>query len=64
MRKQKGGPSRRHHDGRHTGRAAVLDALDQTLIPGSQNAELEALLQQARPAFAAHLEVAAVDTVV
>ncbi|MGH7527152.1 MAG: DUF4142 domain-containing protein [Gemmatimonadales bacterium] len=37
---------------------AVLDALDQTLIPGSQNAELKALLQQARPAFAAHLELA------
>ncbi len=34
---------------------AVLDALDQTLIPGSQNAELKALLQGARPAFAAHL---------
>jgi putative membrane protein len=35
---------------------AVLDALDQTLIPGSQNPELKALLQGARPAFAAHLE--------
>lgn len=35
---------------------AVLDALDQTLIPGSQNAELKALLQGARPAFVAHLE--------
>jgi putative membrane protein len=34
---------------------AVLDALDQTLIPGAQNAELKALLQGARPAFAAHL---------
>jgi putative membrane protein len=34
----------------------VLDALDQTLIPGAQNAELKALLQGARPAFAAHLE--------
>jgi plastocyanin len=28
---------------------AVLDALDQTLIPGAQNAELKALLQGARP---------------
>jgi putative membrane protein len=35
---------------------AVLDALDQTLIPDAQNAELKALLQSARPAFAAHLE--------
>ena len=35
---------------------AVLDALDKTLIPGSQNPELKALLQGARPAFAAHLE--------
>jgi putative membrane protein len=35
---------------------AVLDALDKTLIPGAQNAELKALLQSARPAFAAHLE--------
>jgi putative membrane protein len=35
---------------------AVLDALDQALIPGAQNAELKALLQGARPAFAAHLE--------
>ncbi len=35
---------------------AVLDALDQTLIPGAQNAELKALLQQVRPNVAAHLE--------
>jgi putative membrane protein len=35
---------------------AVLDALDKTLIPGAQNAELKALLQSARPAFVAHLE--------
>jgi putative membrane protein len=35
---------------------AVLDALDQTLIPGAQNPELKSLLQGARPAFAAHLE--------
>jgi putative membrane protein len=34
----------------------VLDALDNTLIPGSQNTDLKALLQQARPNFAAHLE--------
>jgi putative membrane protein len=35
---------------------AVLDAIDQTLIPGAQNAELKALLEQTRPAVAAHLE--------
>ena len=35
---------------------AVLDALDKTLIPDSQNAELKALLTKVRPAFAAHLE--------
>jgi putative membrane protein len=35
---------------------AVLDALDKTLIPEAQNAELKALLQQVRPNVAAHLE--------
>lgn len=35
---------------------AVLDALDQTLIPSAQNAELRSLLENARPAFVAHLE--------
>ncbi|HVY82337.1 MAG TPA: DUF4142 domain-containing protein [Steroidobacteraceae bacterium] len=34
----------------------VLDALDNTLIPSAQNAELKALLQQARPTFVTHLE--------
>ena len=34
----------------------VLDALDKTLIPGAQNAELKALLMKVRPAFVAHLE--------
>jgi putative membrane protein len=34
----------------------VLDQLDQTLIPGTQNAELKSLLQQIRPTVAAHLE--------
>jgi putative membrane protein len=33
----------------------VLDALDKTLIPGAQNAELKALLEQVRPQIAAHL---------
>ena len=35
---------------------AVLDALDGTLIPGAQNAELKQLLQDVRPAIAAHLD--------
>jgi putative membrane protein len=35
---------------------AVLDAVDTTLIPSAQNAELKALLVKARPAFVAHLE--------
>lgn len=35
---------------------AVLDALDQTLIPSADNADLKALLVKVRPAFAAHLE--------
>jgi putative membrane protein len=35
---------------------AVLDAVDQTLIPNAKNAELQALLVKVRPAFVAHLE--------
>lgn len=35
---------------------AVLDAIDKTLIPNAQNAELKALLVKVRPAFVAHLE--------
>lgn len=35
---------------------AVLDAIDQTLIPSAQNEELKALLVKVRPAIAAHLE--------
>ena len=34
----------------------VLDAMDKTLIPSAQNAELKALLVKVRPAFVAHLE--------
>jgi putative membrane protein len=37
---------------------SVLDALDRTPIPGATNAELKALLEKTRPAFAAHLEQA------
>ena len=35
---------------------AVIDAIDKTLIPGAQNAELKALLVKVRPAFVAHME--------
>jgi putative membrane protein len=35
---------------------SVLDAIDTTLIPSAQNAELKALLVKVRPAFVAHLE--------
>ena len=34
---------------------AVLDAVDQTLIPSAHNEELKALLVKVRPAFVAHL---------
>jgi putative membrane protein len=37
---------------------AVLDALDQTLIPNAQNAELKGLLEKVRPAVASHLQMA------
>jgi putative membrane protein len=35
---------------------AVIDALDKTLIPNAQNADLKALLVKVRPAFVAHME--------
>jgi len=35
---------------------AVIDAVDKTLIPSAQNAELKALLVKVRPTFQAHLE--------
>ncbi|MDB5744289.1 MAG: hypothetical protein JWR68_2604 [Polaromonas sp.] len=35
---------------------SVLDAMDKTLIPSAQNAELKALLVKVRPAFVAHLD--------
>jgi putative membrane protein len=37
---------------------AVLVAVDKTLIPSAQNAELKALIVKVRPAFVAHLEKA------
>jgi putative membrane protein len=36
----------------------VLDAIDKTLLPNAQNAELKALIEQTRPAVAAHLKSA------
>ena len=36
----------------------VLDAIDKTLIPNAQNAELKTLLTQTRPAIEAHLKMA------
>ena len=36
----------------------VLNALDQTLIPGAQNAELRAFLEKIRPVMQAHLQLA------
>ena len=35
---------------------AVLDAMDKTLIPSAQNAQLKALLVKVRPAFVDHLK--------
>lgn len=36
--------------------AQVIDAIDKTLIPSAQNAELKELLVKYRPAFVGHLE--------
>ena len=36
----------------------VLDAIDKTLIPNAQNADLKALLVKVRPAIQAHLDMA------
>lgn len=35
---------------------AVLDAIDKTLVPSADNAELKDLMVKVRPAFVAHLE--------
>ncbi|MFC5475665.1 DUF4142 domain-containing protein [Paraherbaspirillum soli] len=37
---------------------AVLDAIDQTLLPNAQNAELKDLISKVRPAIDAHLQMA------
>ena len=36
----------------------VLDAIDKTLVPSAQNAELKSLIEQVRPSIAAHLKSA------
>ena len=47
---------RAYIDGEVAYHEAVLGAIDQVLIPGAQNAELKALLEQTRPAVEAHLQ--------
>lgn len=47
---------RAYIDNEVTYHQTVLDALDKTLIPNAQNAELKALLQQVRPNVDAHLQ--------
>ena len=37
---------------------AVIDAIDQTLLPAIKNAELKAFVQKVGPAFQGHLEAA------
>jgi putative membrane protein len=37
---------------------AVIDAIDKTLLPATQNAELKAFVQKVGPAFLGHLEAA------
>ena len=43
-------------DDQVTTHQAVLDALDNTLIPGAQNADLKGMLQNMRPTVAQHLD--------
>jgi len=45
-------------DSEVTYHVGLLDAIDKTLIPSAQNAELKALLEQTRPTVAAHLKAA------
>jgi len=49
---------RAYIDNEVTYHQAVLDALDKTLIPNAQNAELKNMLVTTRPAFEAHLNMA------
>jgi putative membrane protein len=47
---------RAYIDNEVTYHQAVIDAIDKTLVPSAQNAELKALLVKVRPAFVSHLE--------
>lgn len=47
---------RAYIDNEVTYHQAVLDAVDQALIPNAKNEELKALLVKVRPAFVAHLD--------
>jgi putative membrane protein len=49
---------RAYVDNEVTYHQTVLDALDNTLIPNAQNAELKNMLVTTRPAFEAHLKMA------
>ena len=49
---------RSYIDNEVTYHQTVLDALDNTLIPNAQNAELKNMLVTTRPAFEAHLKMA------
>jgi putative membrane protein len=49
---------RAYIDNEVTYHQTVLDALDKTLIPNAQNAELKNMLVTTRPAFEAHLNMA------
>jgi putative membrane protein len=49
---------RAYIDNEVTFHQAVLDAIDNTLIPNAQNAELKTLIQQVRPAIDGHLKMA------
>ena len=56
--REKHGPAfdQAYIDNEVTYHQTVLDAIDKTLIPSAQNAELKTLLEQTRPAIASHLQ--------
>ena len=57
LRKRKGGAfDKAYIDHEIAYHQQVLDAIDQTLVPGAKNEELKALLVKVRPAFVAHME--------
>lgn len=57
LRKLKGTAfNRAYIDHEVTYHEAVIDAIDKTLIPNANNAELKALLEKSRPVFVEHLD--------